>query len=138
VDGSGKDTVFIKPQYAPLTSLTSVSVDGVAKAVGDFKVYDQYVVYDDGTFTEDEQNVVLVADYGYATVPQDVAFVCGQICAGALREIVRSKMVPDLITQLMESEGAGGLSAVLAMPRIFTKENKEMLDKYVYTQVDVG
>lgn len=137
-DGTGKNYVTVDPEYAPLTGLTSLSIDGAAKAVGDFKVYDQYVAYDDGTFPKDEQNVVLVADYGYSSVPADVSYVCASICAGAIREIVRSKMVPDLITQLMESERTSMLESILAMPRIFTKENKEMLQKYQYVQIGVG
>ena len=140
VDGTGKDYVIIPPAYSPLrgTLLNSVTIDSVSKTVSDFKIYDQYVVYDGGTFPKDPLNVVLVGTYGYSSVPGDVSYIHAQVCANALREMVRSKMMPDLIVPLMEAEGASSLGAILASPRIFTSELKGMLKNYVYVDVGVG
>jgi hypothetical protein len=137
IDGLGKNTVFVKPQYSPLISLSSVTVDGVAKVVGDFKIYDDFVVYDNGIFTKDTQNVIMVATYGYTSVPSDVSFTCASMCAGVLREMLRSKMVPDLITPVLEA-GGGAVGALLASPRVFTSEMKSLLNKYATVQVGVG
>jgi len=140
VDGTGKDYVIIPPAYSPLrgTQLTSVTIGGVSKTVSNFKVYKQHVVYDNGIFTKDPQNVVLVGTYGYGTVPTDISYIHAQVCANALRETVRSKMMPDLIVPLLEAEGARALGAILASPRVFTKALKDLLKNYVYTDVGVG
>lgn len=136
LDGTGKDHVIVKPEYCPLRSLSSVSIDGVAKTVGDFKVYPQYVAYDDGTFTQDEQNVVLVADYGYTSVPTDVEFVCASISANMLQYMLKSKLMPDFVLPSLE---AGRLAATLmSSPQIFTAEHKAMLGKYTFIQIEVG
>lgn len=137
VDGTGQKYVVVKPEYTPLLSLTNISIDGSAKTASDFKVYDQTVVYDNGTFTEDEQNVILVVNYGYASVPDDVAYVCAQLCANMLRETVRSKMMPDLIVPTLEREGAG-LTTLLRTPNIFTSELKTTLNQYVRYEYGVG
>lgn len=136
LDGTGKKYVTVKPEYYPLQSLTSVSIDGVSKTVSDFKVYDQSILYD-STFTEDEQNVVIVADYGYPNgVPSDVEFVCASICANMLQYMLKSRIMPD---KLLPSLEAGKFAAsLMSSPKIFTDELKEILTKYVAIGVDVG
>lgn len=52
-----------------------------------------------------------VANYGYSTVPKDIEFACAQLCANALREMVRSKMFPDLIVPI--PGGGGGLGGII-------------------------
>ena len=136
LDGNGKDFLPMPPKYCPLISVSSVTVDGTA-VTSDIKTYDNYVVYDGGTFTDDYQNVTVIASYGYTSVPKDIEYVAGQLCANALREMIRSKMLPDLIVPSLEADGAG-LSGIMMNPRIFTKELKEMLDKYVVNQTDMG
>jgi len=136
LDGTGKDYVMIPPAYTPLRSVSSVKIDDVSKTLSDFKVYDQYIVYDGGTFTEDPQNVEVVADYGYTSVPSDVSFVCAMLCAGVLREMVRSKMLPDKIVPLLEA--GGSVTGLMGSPRVFTEELKQMLRNYVFIQIEVG
>lgn len=135
-DGNGKKTLVLPPEYCPLISVTSVTINTV-NVTSRIKTYDNYLKYDDGVFTADEQNVTIAASFGYRSVPSDVEYVCAEICAGALRQFVRSKMMPDLLVPALEAEGAG-MGAILMNPRVFTKELKEMLDKYVYYQIETG
>jgi len=137
LDGNSKKTLVMPPKYCPLIDVTTVILDGV-DVTSNIKTYSNYLKYDDGIFTADEQKVEVTASYGYTSVPSDVEYVCGALCAGALREMVRSKRVPDLIVGLMEAEGATVLGAIMGNPRIFTKELKELLDKYVFYQYEVG
>jgi len=132
-DGSGKKLLVMPTQYCPLISVTSITVDGVA-VTADVKVYDNYVVYDDGVFTQDEQNVTVVASYGYTSVPTDVQYVCAELCASMLRQILRSRMMPDLIVPTLES---GDISTtLLANPKVFTNELKDRLEVYKLQQVE--
>jgi hypothetical protein len=135
VDGSGHETLVMPTQYCPLIAVTSVILDG-ANITGDVNVYDQFLVYD-GVFTSDEQNVEVVTSYGYTSVPADIEYVTAELCAGVLRQLVRSKMVPDLIAPLL-SAGANpfGLSAILSSPKVFTDEMKALLEPYVIQQVE--
>jgi hypothetical protein len=136
LDGNGKDFLPMPPKYCPLISVTSVTLDGTA-ITADTKTYDTYVVYDGGTFTDDYQNVTVVASYGYTSVPKDVEYVAGQLCANALREAIRSKMMPDLLVPSMEGDGTN-FAEIMMNPRVFTPELKAMLDKYTYNQTDLG
>lgn len=133
IDGSGKKLLVMPTQYCPLISVTSITVDSV-DVTADVKVYDNYVVYDDGVFTQDEQNVTVVASYGYTSVPADVGFVTAELCAGALRQALRSRMVPDLIAPAL---AAGAITdTLLSSPKIFTSELKALLEKYTIQQIE--
>lgn len=138
VDGNGKQCIVLPPTYYPITDLNSVTISSVAQTVTEFKYYNQYICRDSGVFTEDEQNVTFNIDHGYTSVPDDVSYVCGQLCANMLREMVRSKMMPDLIVPILEVGQARGLGAIMANPAVFTYELRDMLKRYVVMQVEVG
>jgi hypothetical protein len=137
VDGNSKKTLVLPPMFCPLINVTSVTVNSV-DVTSNIKTYNNYLKYDDGTFTADEQNVQIVASFGYRSVPSDVEYVCGALCAGVLREMVRSKRVPDLLVGILETETSTALGAIISNPRVFTKELKELLNKYVYYDYQVG
>ena len=134
LDGSGKKSLILAAKYRPLISVSSVTIDGTA--ITDHKVYDHYISRDSGTFTKDEQNVVVICNYGYASVPDDVNMVCALIGANFLRQMLRSKTMPDMITPLMEAGGGASLGAIMASPVIFTKELKNLLLPYVFMDVE--
>jgi len=137
LDGTGKKTVIIPPQYCPLITVTSATLNST-DITSSIKTYDTYIVYDGGIFTKDEQNLTVKGTYGYSSVPEDIQYVTAELCAGALRHMVRSKMMPDMIAPTLE-EGSGRLfGAIMASPKVFTSEVKDMLTKYCYYQVSVG
>lgn len=127
LDGNGKGTLIVPPPHVPVISVSAVTVDGT-DVTSDIKTYDTYLAYDGGSFTEDEQNVVVTLSYGYTSVPDDVEFVCAQLCANMLAETVRKKMLPDTVAQVLNATAGSG--AMFSSPRVFTKELKEMLNPY--------
>jgi len=135
LDGNGKQKLVIPPPYVPVISVSSVTVDGT-DVTSDIKSYSTYIAYDGGSFTEDYQNVVVVLNYGYASVPTDVELACAEYVANMLLELVRRKMIPDLIAQDLTREG-GGATSLFRSSKVFTKEIKETLNKYVYSSVGV-
>jgi len=127
LDGNGKGVLTIPPPYVPIISAGTVTVDD-SDVTSNIKTYDTYLAYDGGTFTEDEQNVVITLSYGYSSVPADVEYVTAQLCANMLAELVRKKMLPDTVAQVLNA--AAGSGAMFSSPRVFTKELKEMLNPY--------
>jgi len=127
LDGNGKGVLIIPPPYVPVINVSSVTVDGT-DVTSDIKTYDTYLAYDGGTFTEDEQNVTITLNYGYSSVPDDIEYICAQLCANILAEIVRKKMLPDTVAQALNATAGSG--AIFSSPRVFTRELKEMLNPY--------
>jgi hypothetical protein len=135
LDGNGKDVLFFPPKYCPLIGFSSGTVDGNAITASDLKVYDQHVRYDGGIFSEGKKNVVLYGSFGYlGTMPTDIMFVCAQLCANVLLDMVRRKMTPDLFMRMAESAEP----TLFAMPDIFQNSCRKMLDNYKITWIDVG
>jgi hypothetical protein len=138
LDGSSKELLLLPPKYCPMIGLSAGSIDSVAiSPITDVKVYDQHLIYDGGQFTHGHQNVVLSGSYGYATLPDDVSYVCAQLAANILLDMVRRKMAPDLFAEAMAG-GEGGFSSLFAMPNIFQPQLKSLLDKYRITWLDLG
>ena len=120
----------------PLTDITSVTINSGANVSASIKMYDTYIRYDCNNFCMGNQNVTIIADWGYATVPDDIAYVTAQLCVNVLREAIRTRMVPDLITTIME--GAGAIGAIMRSPRACTVNEKEIMDKYRYREIEMG
>ena len=162
-DGSGKEvehinphglTVFsnqlttdatgaLKPNNLlplPLMAVTGITIDSTAQTVTDFQIYESYVAYDSNRFNKGRQNVDIIGTWGYGTYPHDIQYVTAQLCANALREMIRSEMMPDLITPILESgQGSvGGLSALFRSPRVLTQNEKDILNKYKYYKMEIG
>ena len=163
LDGSGKEVEHISPHgltvYSnqretdatgvlkpsrllplPLMAITGVNIDSTAQTVTDFQIYESYVAYDGNRFCKGRQNVDIIGTWGYGTYPHDIQYVTAQLCANALREMIRSEMMPDLITPILESgQGSvGGLSALFRSPRVLTQNEKDILNKYKYYKLEVG
>jgi len=138
LDGSSKELLLLPPKYCPMIGISAGSIDSVAiSPITDIKVYDQHLIYENGIFTHGHKNVALSGSYGYATLPDDVSYVCAQLCANILLDMVRRKMAPDLFASAMAG-GEGGFSSLFAMPNIFQPQLKSMLDKYRITWLEIG
>ena len=120
----------------PLTDITSVTIDSGADVSASILMYDTFIRYDCNRFCVGNQNVTIVADWGYATVPDDITYVTAQLCVNVLSEAIRRRMVPDLITAIME--GAGAIGAIMRGPRVFTLNESAILDRYRYREIEMG
>jgi len=139
---------FIPPRLlpVPMISITSVSVDSVAKTVTDFQVYDEIITYENNIFAAGRQNVEIMGTWGYGTyslagvitevAPHDIQYVTAQICSNALTEIIRRKMIPDLITPVLT--GGGDVGILFSSPKVLTKNEKDILNRYRFREYAVG
>jgi len=161
-DGSGKETQLItssaKTVYSnqavtgsgdpapaqllplPLIAVTAVEIDGVAQTVTDFQVYESYATYEDSVFSSGRLNVDIVGTWGYGTYPHDIQYVTAQIAANCLSEMVRKRMIPDIITPVMERGMASDrvIALILRTPLVFTVNEKDLLNKYRYYSMEVA
>jgi hypothetical protein len=147
LDGSGKSSLFFPPKWTPLIGLSAGSIDSSAVNVDDLKIYDQYIRYSGGNFTEGKLNCVFYGSYGYLdkdrapVVPDDIKYVCAQLGANVIVDMVRRNVTPDLFRQVLmtrTSEGARGLGSMWASPYLFTTELKDICDKYRILWADIG
>jgi hypothetical protein len=142
LDGNGKNVLFIPPRYSPILGLGTVNVNDTA--VGDvtnIKVYKQFVRYYGGHFSEGMQNIDLIGSYGYATVPDDVAFICAELCSNVLLDMQRRFSAEDVAhtspgqTDIASMYASG---AIFHAPHIFTKDMKMRLREYKIEWIDLG
>jgi len=165
LDGSGKEAIhlsrislvddtndgvvnLIPPRLlpVPMISITSVSVDSVAKTVTDFQVYDEIITYKNNCFNAGRQNVEIMGTWGYGTyslagvileaVPDDIQYVTLQLCANMLTGMIRSRMLPDLITPILT--GGGNIGVLFNSPKVLTSNEKEILNRYRFREYAVG
>jgi len=124
----------------PLIAVTGINIDGDAQTVTDFQIYESYIAYENNRFNRGRQNVDVIGTWGYGTYPHDIQYVTAQLCSNALREMIRSEMMPDLITPILETgQGSlGGLSALFRSPRVLTRNEKDILDKYRLYSIEIG
>jgi hypothetical protein len=137
LDGNGKDTLLIPPPYVPVQSVSSVTVSDAAATISNIKSYDTYIAYDGGNFTEDYQNIVVILSYGYTEIPADIEYACAQLVANVLIDLVRRKILPDMVAQAMQAQG-GNANMLFASPYVFTPDIKEILDQYRYSTMSVA
>jgi hypothetical protein len=162
IDGSGKETQLITGSATavysnqattgsgnpvpvellplPLITVTGVNIDGVAQTITDFQTYKSYVTYEDNVFASGRQNVDIIGTWGYGTYPHDIQYVTAQIAANCLSEMVRKRMIPDIITPIMERGMASDrvIAMILRTPLVFTQNEQEILRKYRYHSMEVG
>ena len=162
VDGSGKETQLITGSATsvysnqavtdsgdpepvellplPLITITGVNIDGVAQTVTDFQTYKSYVTYEDNIFASGRQNVDIIGTWGYGTYPHDVQYVTAQIAANCLSEMVRRRMIPDMITPVLERGQASDrvIAMILRTPLVFTQNERDILNKYRYYSLEVA
>lgn len=137
LDGNNKDVLIIPPPYVPVISVSSVTVDNTVATASDIKTYDTHIAYDNSSFRKDYQNVQVVLNYGYTEVPADLEYACAQLVANALIDLVRRKILPQMVAQVMQAEG-GNASLLFASPYVFTADIKEILNKYRYSSMGVA
>ena len=137
LDGNGKDTLLIPPPYVPVISVSSVTISSAAATLTDIKSYASYIAYDGGHFTKDYQNVVVVLTYGYTSIPADIEYACAQLVANVLIDLVRRKILPDMVAQAMQAQG-GNANMLFASPHVFTPDIKEILNEYRYSTMGVA
>jgi len=158
LDGSGKEAQHVNrfglvitaggtsyPQLLPLPliSVTGVTVDNVALTAGAFQVYKTYLTYEDNYFERGRQNVDIAATWGYGTVsgdvPDDIKYIAGQVCANALRNMLKRWIAPQEITRIiMGGRSGGGMRGFYAEDIELTDGLKARLDRYRFTDVGVG
>lgn len=153
VDGRNRETVHLTsagvvtkwpdvyPEFpigllpVPLMRVTSISIDGVAQTLSNFFTYNTHIAYEDCVFCEGRQNVVIVARFGYGTIPHDIQYVTAQLCAHVIADMVRMRKMPDLITPVLE--GGGNLNMLFRSPKVLTSNEKEILNKYRYHAAEI-
>jgi len=151
LDGSGKGTQHISriglvdegtgyepPRLlpVPMIAITAISFNGVAKTATDFQMYDEIITYKNNIFPAGRQNIKIEGSWGYTSIPDDIEYVTAQICANLLTEMIRSLMLPDLITPILT--GGGDIGILFRGPKVLTANEKEILSKYRFREYAVG
>lgn len=148
VDGTGKEVLWVTNKGlidgapaillpAPFITVTAVTIGTTSVLpIGNIKVYQRYLAYEHNKFTRGRQNVTIVCDWGYLTVPDDIAYVTAQICTNVLTWMIRNRMMPDDITPYLEEGRSIGI--FFRNPKIFTKNERFLLKKYIILQVALG
>lgn len=138
LDGNGKSVLFLPPKYCPLIGVGAGSIDNTAiTPITDVHAHDQYLEYYNGNWNAGCKNVVIYGSYGYTSIPKDINYVCAQICANVLMDMVRRRMAPDLFSSVMEGREPA-FSSLWASPDVFTPNLQKLLDAYKITWVDFG
>ena len=123
----------------PLMEVTGITIDTVAQTAAqvaaNFRTYNTHVAYTNCVWNEGRQNVVLVARFGYDTVPHDIQYVTAQLCSNMLADMVRRRMIVDLITPILE--GGGDIGVLFRSPKVLTNNEKEILNKYRYHTAEI-
>ena len=153
VDGRSRETVHVTsagvvtqwpdgyPEFpigllpVPLMEVTAITIDTVAQALTDFRTYNTHVAHVCGVFCEGRQNVVITARFGYGTIPHDIQYVTAQLCSNLLADMIRRKMLPELITPILE--GGGNLNLLFRSPKVMTENEKSILNKYRYHAAEI-
>jgi len=153
VDGRGRETVHLTssgvvtqwpdgyPEFpiglmpVPIMEVTSISIDGVAQTVSNFFSYNTHIAYEDNVFCDGRQNVVVVARFGYGTVPHDIQYVTAMLCSNVIGDMVRRRMVVDAITPFLE--GGGNINLLFRTPLVMTENERSILNKYRYHAAEI-
>lgn len=146
LDGNGKDFLPMPPERQPLIGIGAGSVGAAGITVTDLKISNSFIQYDGGNFSTGKKNVVLYGSYGYldrngaAIVPPDVGFVCAQLCANVINDMVRRRKTPDLYMAVMQSPTAADIKfrSIFNAPHILPSPLQEVLENYRITWQDVG
>ncbi len=138
LDGNGKQVLFLPPENCPMIGVSAGSINSVAiSPITAIHAHDQYLEYYNGNWTKGCKNVVIYGSYGYASMPRDVSYVCAQICANVLLDMVRRRMAPDLFASV--AQGGGQIFGSLwASPDVFTENLRKLLDAYAIKWIEIG
>ena len=124
----------------PLIAVTAVEIDGTALTLSDVSVYNSYLAQENCTFDWGRQNVTIKGTWGYGTYPHDIQYVTAQLCANALNDMVRRRMLPDLVTPILEKGDAStrAMAMLFRSPRVLTQNEKDILNRYLFHAIEVG
>ena len=121
--------------------MSTITVDSGSNIATSCKIYDSYIAYEDQIWCEGRQNVRLIGSWGYASVPHDIQYVCSQICVNFLKEAIRTRLFPDIIAASItgaQPVDERGIVGVLRTPRVLTLNEREILDRYRYREIEAG
>ena len=157
LDGSGKEIQHVNrfgctiiggstfyPQLLPLplVFVGTIVIDGATQTLTDFQIYKTYVAHENNYFASGRQNVDLVATWGYGTisgdVPNDVKYITGQVCANALRNMLKRWIAPQEITRIIMGGRTAGITGLFAEDIALTNGLKVRLDRYRFSDIGVG
>lgn len=140
LDGNGHEVLMVHPPYVPILTAGTVLINSV-NVTANIKAYDSYLAYQGGVFTQDSssrKNVSVTLNYGYTSVPSDVRFVCAQIVANILSDMLRRKLMPDTVSRAMQSNSDTVIiSGMTKNTQILTSELMAILDQYRFSRLDV-
>jgi len=77
----GVEGYFMNIGIKPINSITSISIDGNAQTINNFIFRNSFIIQKnkENVFTEGIENVEIVYNAGWTTVPDDIQNVCRQI-----------------------------------------------------------
>lgn len=140
LDGSGKRTLWLPPEFCPPNMFGTITVNGVAVAISDIHLSEQFIQWAAGSFiSSSPKGIHLIGSAGYTTIPTAIQYVTDQICANVLIDMVRRNVAPNVFKANLATDAPdAGYTSVFASPRVFTKELKQMCDEYRIVWVDLG
>ena len=140
LDGNGKRVLMIHPPYVPVLSAGTIKVNDV-DVTSKIKVYDTFIAYEGGAFTEDSstrKNVQVVLEYGYESVPDDIQFATAQLTSNMLADMLRRRLMPDIVAQAMQTSNNNVVITGMAKgANVLTPELRDILEQYRYSRLDV-
>jgi len=124
----------------PLIAITGLSIDGVAEDVDNVEVYQTHLASESTVFSSGRLNVEIVGTWGYGTYPEDIRYVTAQVSANILTEMIRRRMLPDVVTPVLESGNVSErvVRLLTRTPLAITRAEKNILDKYRFHNIEVG
>jgi len=146
LDGSGKQVVWLPAKYTPFIGASGGSIDSVGITMSDLRYYDQHIARNAGNFPTGFQNVTLNGSWGYLDgnrlpiVPEDIQYICSQLCANVILDLVRRNVAPEIFRQIMVTrtmEGERGMGSLWASPFVLTEELRQMLNEHKIKWVDI-
>ncbi len=154
VDGRSRETVHVTssgvvtqwpdgyPEFpmglmpVPLMEVTGITIDTVVQTLTNFRTYNTHVAYRyGGAFNEGRQNVIIVARFGYGTIPHDIQYVTSELCSNVIVDMVRRRKLSDLVTPVLE--GGGNLNMLFRSPKVLTTNEKSIMNKYRYHAMEI-
>jgi hypothetical protein len=76
---SGDNSTFMRLKNSPITSVTSVTIDGVSVSLSDVYVGEYFIQLETGVFTYGTRNVVIVYTAGGGTVTPDIRMAAAEM-----------------------------------------------------------
>jgi len=137
LDGSGKSTVWTLPKYSPTILVGNVKIDGASMgwvSPTNVKIYEQYLTAPNNRFTAGDLNIEVFGTYGYAVVPKDIEYMCAQLVANVLNDVVRRRASDGVVS----TDFATMATSLFGSPTVFTDDMRKRLKDYRIKWLDIG